>query len=65
MKQPLIRRLYWERPLWEAARIIGYGGCGDTEFWDQVKATGLDKEIDKHSNTSPQATRSRFMPRPP
>ena len=48
MHGPLIRRLYWERPLYEAARIIGYGGIEQPAFWEKVKELGLDRDLDQH-----------------
>jgi hypothetical protein len=40
-------RLYFERPLYEAARIIGYAGIEPFAFWDRAKELGLVEEIGK------------------
>jgi hypothetical protein len=36
-KSELLNRLYFDSVYTEAARIIGYGGCGPFEFWDRAK----------------------------
>jgi hypothetical protein len=41
-KDSLISRLYRERALSEAARIIGYGGVEPFAFWDQAKALKIE-----------------------
>src|SRR5262249_23086385 len=42
MGKTILQRLYWERPLYEAARIIGYGGVEPFAFWDQAKALKIE-----------------------
>lgn len=43
-KDNIAVRLYFERPLYESARIIGYGGVSPFDFWERAKA--LTVEID-------------------
>src|SRR4051794_41096580 len=33
----LLEKLYFREEYWQAARIIGYGGCSPFEFWDAAK----------------------------
>jgi hypothetical protein len=37
-------RLYYERPLYEAARLIGYAGCEPSAFWEQAKQLDISQE---------------------
>jgi hypothetical protein len=41
-RDSLTMRLYRERALSEAARIIGYGGVEPFAFWDQAKALKIE-----------------------
>jgi hypothetical protein len=43
----LTMRLYRERALYEAARIIGYAGVEPFAFWDKAKELGLTEKIGK------------------
>jgi hypothetical protein len=41
MSKNLSWRLYFERPIYEAARIIGYARCSPSDFWDKAKQLGI------------------------
>ena len=43
-RDPIAVRLYFERPLYEAARLIGYARVELFAFWDQSKQLDLPKE---------------------
>ena len=40
-RPPLYLRLYFQRPLFETASLIGYAGIEPFAFWDQAKKLGI------------------------
>jgi hypothetical protein len=61
MTLPLHTRLYFRRPLYEAARVIGYEGIEPFAFWDAARIGGIIKDLAKQSGITEEKAKHELL----